>query len=520
MRDNNLLNKSLMDLFEKLSLAEYIEKIRFGLKEPKETGDYKWAKFEVTRLWSPSLAVLIPVLIAIILLTMGFNPPYERITTVKIVEPQPIEKLEEIPEIEPIPTLTPDVVDFNTTFDGNSEFKEDNVAFINEPFSPQPSLADTVAIIKSPVIMAGIIGSRSPGQRGAARAKFGAPAGTEGAVMRALRWLKKNQNDDGSWNKTKPAMTGLALLSFLAHGETPASIEFGYTVQKAIEWLQQNQNGSGHFSGRDGHDYSHPIAAYSLCEAYAMTRIPSIREDAIDAIEVILKGQHASGGWNYNCDHSDRDDTSYMGWCAQALKAAKLANLYSVGDDRLDKAMKKAIRGFQKNYKDGYNGGSFGYTSPGNTGLTGVGVLCMQLLGAVQSREVRKGLVSLEKTTFNWDGDGGVYNQNYYWYYITQAKFHAGGALWNNWNKKFSPVLVSRQVVIKDAIMDAEGKLVDIGYWRREKEKHTDGTVMDTCLSVLQLEVYYRYLPTFQQPTEIAVVEEKDDEDLEVDIIL
>jgi len=516
-----LFDRSLLDLFEKLSFSEYVEKIRTGIKEPKWTGDYKWAKFEITRLWSPFSAIFVPLFVLLILCTLAFNEPVERMVVVDIIDPTPIEELDPVPEIEPLPTIQPDVVDFDASFDGNSEFQNDNAAFANEPFSPQPALADTVAIIKSPIMMRRILGSRSPGQKGSAMAKFGAPAGTEGAVMRALRWLKKNQNDDGSWNNVKPAMTGLALLAFLAHGDTPASEEFGYTVQKAIEWLQRNQEGNGHFKDRDDHDYSHPIAAYALAEAYGMTRVPSVRESAIKAIEVILKGQHMSGGWNYNCNHEDRDDTSYMGWCAQALKAAKLAELYSVGDDRLDKAMRRAIKGFKKNYRHGYNGGTFGYTSPGNTGLTGVGVLCLQLLGVPESKEVRNGLMSLEKTTFNWNG-GGTYNKNYYWYYITQAKFHAGGAMWNSWNKKFSPVLVGNQTIIKEAILDVDGRLVDIGFWAMNKEitGHTDGVVMDTCLCVLQLEVYYRYLPTFQKPIEmvddVAVVE--DELDINIDI--
>lgn len=55
----------------------------------------------------------------------------------------------------------------------------------------------------------------------------------EEAVVKSLRWLKKQQNKDGSWggapHNYKCAMTGLALLSYLAHCETPLSEEFGKT---------------------------------------------------------------------------------------------------------------------------------------------------------------------------------------------------------------------------------------------------------------------------------------------------
>ncbi|UQT43167.1 hypothetical protein M5E88_10450 [Akkermansia muciniphila] len=53
----------------------------------------------------------------------------------------------------------------------------------------------------------------------------------EEAVVKSLRWLKKQQNKDGSWggapHNYKCAMTGMALLSYLAHCETPLSEEFG-----------------------------------------------------------------------------------------------------------------------------------------------------------------------------------------------------------------------------------------------------------------------------------------------------
>ncbi len=71
----------------------------------------------------------------------------------------------------------------------------------------------------------------------------------EDQVVNALRWLQKTQQDDGSWNaQAKPvAMTGLALLAYHGHYETPLSPEFGETVQNAIDYLIANgqKNGGG-----------------------------------------------------------------------------------------------------------------------------------------------------------------------------------------------------------------------------------------------------------------------------------
>jgi hypothetical protein len=507
-----------MEIFEELSFREKVRKVLNGLKQPKDSGEYKWAKLQVLRLWAPASAVIVPVLAVIILMSLAVMRPATRVVEVQIIEPEVLDELEEFEEIEEEP-LEPPEVEMEIPDEAVVTDFDDPIPSPATDFSPKPADFDSVAIVKSPVILKGILGSRTPGARGSALARHGGSGATEGAVLRALRWLKKNQNSDGSWNKTKPAMTGLALLTFLAHGETPASEEFGYTVEAAIRWLVENQEDSGRFKGRDKHDYSHPIATYAICEAFALTKIPMVKYAAEKAAKVVVLGQNASGGWNYNCVPAGRDDTSYMGWCAQALKAAKLAGLDVEG---LDAAMAKAIDGFRKNYsgKSGY--GTFGYTSPGNTGLTGVGVLCMQLLGASKSPEVQNGLLALAQTTFNWEG-GGTYNKNYYWYYITQARFHAGGNNWDSWNKLFSPVLVRRQTIIPKAIRNAKGKLVDIGFWAMDNKiaGHTDGVVMDTALCALQLQVYYRYLPTYRTPKDIEeeVMLEDKEADIDVEIL-
>jgi len=505
----------LMEIFNELSFREKVRKVLNGLKQPKDSGAYKWARLQILRLWAPVSAVVVPLLAVIILMSLAVIAPPGRTVEVQIIEPEVLDELEELEEIEPELLEPPEI---------EMEIPDEVVVtdFANPlpspatDFSPRPADFDSVAIVKSPVILKGILGSRTPGARGSALARHGGGGATEGAVLRALRWLKKNQNSDGSWNNVKPAMTGLALLTFLAHGETPASEEFGYTVEAAIRWLTDNQDGSGHFNGRDDHDYSHPIATYALSEACALTKIPKVKYAAEKAAKIIVAGQHPSGGWDYNCGQTTRDDTSYMGWCAQALKAAKLAGLNVEG---LDAAMTKAIDGFRKNYAGNSGYGTFGYTEPGDTGLTGVGVLCMQLLGASRSPEVRSGLLSLEQTTFNWGG-GGKYNQNYYWYYITQARFHAGGKSWDSWNRLFSPVLVNRQTIIPKAIRDAKGELVDIGFWDMNAEisGHTDGVVMNTSLCALQLQVYYRYLPTYRTPKDIEEEIQLEDKESDIDV--
>ena len=58
----------------------------------------------------------------------------------------------------------------------------------------------------------------------------------EDAVVKGLDWLKSTQLPDGSWSRSQnpAAMTGLALLAYLGHCETPLSENYGDNVLRAI----------------------------------------------------------------------------------------------------------------------------------------------------------------------------------------------------------------------------------------------------------------------------------------------
>jgi hypothetical protein len=515
-------HKEFLQLFDEMSFREKWKRVLHGLRQPKESGEYKYAKLQMIRLSAPASAVVVPaVLILVVALLAAVSPPEWTAVKTRIIEP---EKTPELDKVEPVKEDAPEPPE---PMDENVDMTVSDVVTPGppEPFSPQPAQFDTVALVKSPVIMRGIYGSRSPGSRGSALAKYGGGSGTEGAVLRALRWLKREQNSDGSWNACRPAMTGFALLTYLAHGETPASEEFGATVEKAIRFLVDSQEPGGRFKGRDGHDYTHPIATYALCEAYGLTKVPMLKDAAAKALDVVIAGQHPNGGFNYNLNNNDpnRNDSTYMSWCCQALKAGKMAGLENAG---LDEAMKRSIDGWKVNMRGDATGATIGYAGPGNSGLTGAATLCLQLMGAGNDPLARGGMIALQKTTYNWEG-GGTYNCLYYWYYITQAMFHTGGEIWNTWNKLFSPVLVKNQTIISKGIALPNGQMADIGYWEPPKgvSGHTDseGKVMNTCLCTLQLEVYYRYLPTFKhaEATDVGASTEaaaKPGEDVDINV--
>ena len=332
----------------------------------------------------------------------------------------------------------------------------------------------------------------------------------EVAVKRALEWLRINQNPDGSWGTNdKEAMAGLALLTYLAHGETTSSKEYGPTVERAIRYLVGRQNDAGEFAKTDttAGTYSQAICVYALSEAYGMTRIPSLKPAMEKGTGVIIQGQQAGGGFDYRFEKGARRDTSLGGWCSQALKAAYIAG---AENPDLKKSMDLAVADLKSVQKED---GSFLYTdqnSHATHSMTAVAVLGMQLLGHDRDAEVRKGLNYLEDARCDWKNPPAW--PMYAWYYISQTKFHQGGGEWTSWNNKFAPQFIRNQN--PDGSWDSAGLALKAGTTGRENMH----PVYATTLAALTLQVYYRFLPTYK-PIEEQAVQPTVSNEVEIEIL-
>jgi hypothetical protein len=345
-----------------------------------------------------------------------------------------------------------------------------------------------------PSTMAGRAGGTA---RSMAAMKTGGKEKSEKAVVQGLRWLKQVQGQDGAWGDGayKPAMTGLSILCYLGHGETPESPEFGPTVKKALDWIlvngTKNQGklmmSTGPFA--QGGVYQHAIVAYAVGEYFTMTKderfIPLFKQ----AIGFIVDGQAPDGGWQYDYAKGPDSDTSVSGWQIQALKAAHLSELKIAGvDDALDKAMLNLKR------VQGPKGG-FGYRKAADTySLTGVGVLCTYFWKQDKDKVVKNGIEFMLKETeehFPVKYKGEQANL-YAWYYNTQACLMFGGSAWTKWNRMFQEEVSSSQTgegywPVTGATKPAHGP---------EGQDTMSGKVYRTALCVLMLEVFYRYMPT------------------------
>ena len=511
--------------FEERGFFKRLGDMFAGLGQPKDTREYKLARIELQRLSAPLIAIVVPVLFVVVLIVVtAIQGQQKRVIQVDVahLEEETTEVKEEDPpppeEIEPEPMEDVEIV-FDNPTPGPVSNLDPTPSPPSKQLSVKPAPVDAVALVNSPVKMKSIMGSRTPGQRGA-RTSGGANNGdqyTEAAVMKALRWLKHTQKSDGSWPGGL-SNTGLAVLAFLAHGETPAtSKEFGNTVKLAIQNLCDNQfiapDGTVKFRGTDGHEYAYLIATYALCEAYGMTHNPNAKEAAYNALRRIVDNQSPTGGWDYNMvKTSTRDDMSFEGWALQAIKAGKMAGLHPEG---LEECIKKAIRCLKtRNFKNG----GFNYTAGGNpTGLTATGCLCMQLLGYGAQPEVGAALEYMR----NWNptftisgtpGDTPGAAPQYYCYYAAQCKFQAGmknGATavdlksWQAWNAAMKALYPKTIITLPEKILGPDGKEHEMGYWKNS-DAHGCGETMSTCLCALQLMVYYRYLPTTQAVNETA----------------
>jgi len=543
-----------MSRYEEDGYFKRLFKMFTGLGKPRDSGEYKEAVTELQRQVAPLTAILLP-LIAIVVLFVVTAVGNSRREAIKVDIVQATEEDTKLDEVEPPPEIEqPQDVDVDVQVDApsmNTDVSDPTPAPTAEPQSVKVANVDAMLNVKSPVIMKNIAGTaRDAGKRGIFTngGKGYGDAATEGAVYRALRWLKATQLPDGSWGASpkygltkkmpEAAAAGFAILTFLAHGETPASKEFGDTVTRALDYLingvyvvkdkqgkmVKDPNGKTPYvkmRGSDGHEYAFLIGTYALCEAFAMTKNPNAKTAAEKTLKRIIDGQTATGGWNYNMIRVTKDapdDISFGGWAMQALKAGKMAGIHIEG---MNECIKKAVQCLKKrNYSEraGFVYRATTNHKGGGGGLAGVGCLAMQLLGFAKEPEVANALRVMSDWSPCLDAEfpiklkGTLHNPQYYCYYAAQCKYQAGMSanatpanktLWQKWNQEMKALYPKAITICMDkatnqpmTIPDASGKPQQMGHWINKDHYNYD--VMGTCLAALQLMVYYRYLPTTQ----------------------
>jgi hypothetical protein len=320
--------------------------------------------------------------------------------------------------------------------------------------------------------------------------KYGGTKQSEAAVGSGLAWLARKQLKDGSWefdgsNRDKVAATGMALLPFLAAGETHKfGTKYKKTVENGLNWLMARL-GSGGSLGTSNM-YAHAIATVALCEAAGMTKDPNVKAKAAQAVNYIVHAQGRNGSWGYTGPAPSEGDTSIVGWQIQALASAKLAEIKF----EKDKAYKEANKFLESVSSD--SGAKYGYRDRTvSQTLTPVGLLSRYYMGEMGPRHPAfgRGVDFLKQfpPTKN-------YFDMYYYYYATQVVHFYEGPDWHKfWNPK-----------MRDLLIDLQNKAGgdDLrGSWDKDQGfiGQACGRLGTTSLALLTLEVYYRHLPLYKR---------------------
>ena len=290
---------------------------------------------------------------------------------------------------------------------------------------------------------------------------------------------------------------GLALLPFLGAGHIHTQPgKYKDTVQKGLDWLLLHQQKSGElFLGGlfNAQMYSHAIASMALCEAYGLSQDPKLKQPAQLAINFIAQSQNKDdGGWRYSPGMAG--DTSVLGWQMFALRSARLAGL---------DVPKNVVRGcsyFLDLVGTDKHMTRYAYIPGRNETITmtAEALLCRQYLGWLRdSPAMIKGAAGV------WDDLRESNERNiYYWYYATQLLHNMQNKAWRQWNARVRDGLVAMQVL---------GDGCDRGSWSPfapvpDRWGRAAGRLFQTSMSVLTLEVYYRFLPLYRttEPMETA----------------
>lgn len=288
------------------------------------------------------------------------------------------------------------------------------------------------------------------------------PPKTDEAIDRGLAYLNARSNREGYFGTGgytgNVAVTSLAALAFMAHGDMPHRGPYGRIVTNALKFVLRQENRDGTHPGflhnpngsLHGPMYGHGFATLFLAEAFGMVHDKLLREDLDKklhlAIKLILDSQNKEGGWRYMPGSLDADISVTI--CQiMALRAARNAGIF-VPKAKVDKCV-EYVKGCQDRMEGwfrymkqaGGGGGAQGFAR------TAAGVCALYSAGIYKGPEIELGLEFLRRSRPTVNGFGKP-DMHYFYghYYAVQAMWTAGGRYWSEWYPAIRDELIEKQM--------------------------------------------------------------------------
>jgi len=452
-----------------------------------------------------SLSVHVAIFLALALIAFTIRQPTRQISIVASIDstPTPNEpaQVEAVPIEIDIPNEEESPIDMafeetsveNDIADtSNTEIVAPNMLTSNA--DPVPAETDTAPTESGTLPTGGGLEGRTGETRASLAASMGGTRESELAVELGLKWIIKHQRKNGSWHfyhdagqcngecgnqgeqEATTAATGMALMALLGAGYTHKNGKYQQEVQAGLDYLIRTMHPSGSLTSGETKMYAHAIATIALSEALTMTNDSGLAGPVDLARKYIERAQHKKGGWRYN--PGQKGDLSVSGWQIMALKSCHLSGfetgevVYAMADEFVD-SMAAPSQGY-------------GYLHPGELPtMTAVGVLSKMYLGA----ELNEG--TLEQSTRFLADCGPSKTDMYFNFYATQVLHHRHDDAWADWNNEQRDYLIGTQ--------DNSGTHSSGSWYFPDHHGRVGGRLYTTAMAVMILEVYYRYLPLYEE---------------------
>jgi hypothetical protein len=293
------------------------------------------------------------------------------------------------------------------------------------------------------------------GDRSRDRPVIGIDAQTRKMIDRALAYLYRHQNPDGSWTdrvgrkvhnsywgSAAPhvGVTGLAGIAFLSSGTLPGQgvrSDYCTAVRKALDFIIRQTEANGFIAANGSRMYSHAFASLFMAEALGTGFYPDdkrLQETLKRSVRLIVRAQNEEGGWRYLPNAID-SDMSVTVCQVFALRAARNAGV-KVPKETIARAITYVKDSFDSDecgFKYQMDRRFRGVRSRHSFALTACGVATLYGAGSYDADEIRQGLQYL------WDRrpvpQQAAKRFDFYYghYYAVQAAYQAGGAYWTRW---------------------------------------------------------------------------------------